>query len=336
MTLELDETACAISVSLARLDATSPLDIETMLAVRDMSRGYFDRQLIQPARILPAVQPRIDPDILVAIGPLFQRARELVSQWRIGKIGGHRLSAEEETAAVLYGLERDREAPTHASTSIHESLIAWLRTHKPGSHAFAFWREEWIAGQSFSGLKKPWLLGFLADMDEDGLIGQTVLDVGAGRVAVSDSLALGPRKVVQVDSVAEGTKDHVLLVQLDMEAVVSREGALAGMRAYTETDTFDTLIYSHILNYVDFRATIEALHRIHAPGGRVVIFNQPFEGEAYLFSPRGARDNVELLQFLTGEGYAVEYLQAAPWVHVDDYNPGLRAKSLLIVARNRP
>ena len=54
------------------------------------------------------------------------------------------------------------------------------------------------------------------------------------------------------------------------------------------------------------------------------------------FSPRGARDNVELLQFLTGEGYAVEYLQAAPWMHVDDYNAGLSAKSLLIVARNRP
>jgi ubiquinone/menaquinone biosynthesis C-methylase UbiE len=178
------------------------------------------------------------------------------------------------------------------------------------------------------------LLAFLGDMEQHGLLGESVLDVGAGSAAVSDSLASKSRKVVQVDSAGEGAKDHVLLVQLDIQDAVDREGSLPGMRAYIEKDTFDTVICSHILNYVDFRTTLEALHRIHTPGGRLIIFNQPFEGEAELFSPQCASDNLALLEFLAGEGYVIEYLQAAPWVHVNDYDADLRAKSVLIVAKN--
>src|SRR6266540_4839487 len=98
MPSELDETL-TVTESLARLDAASPADIDDdLLAIRDMSRGYFHRQLIQPARILPSVQPRIDADILAAIEPLFRRARELAGRWGIGNIGALRLSAEDETA----------------------------------------------------------------------------------------------------------------------------------------------------------------------------------------------------------------------------------------------
>src|SRR5690349_19188368 len=110
VTLELDETATAVAESLARLDSASPPDFETLLAVRDISRGYFDRQLIQQARILPSVQPRFDPGDLVAIEPLFQKARQLVELWEVGSIGGPLQSAEDETAAMLCAIDRASEA----------------------------------------------------------------------------------------------------------------------------------------------------------------------------------------------------------------------------------
>src|SRR5439155_26865512 len=123
-------------------------------------------------------------------------------------------------------------------------------------------------------------------------------------------------------------------VRLDVEDVAGRERALREIRAYTGTDSFDSVICSHILNYVDFRATIDWLHGIQAPGGRLIIFNQPFEGEAELFSPGGASDNAELLQFLRREDYAIEFLQAAPWINVNDYDGPVSSKTLLIVARS--
>ena len=335
MSVKAYEIDSAVAESLPRLEGASAADVEGLLTIRDISRGYIDGRLIRTARILPAIQSRFGPDDLVAIEPLFRRALEIVGRWGIGKIGGQLLSAEDETAAILSGRERDRDAHGKAgTTSVHESLCAWLKTREPASDANTIWLEAWAAAESFSALKKPWLLDFLGNMEEHGLIGETVLDVGAGRVAVSDCLASGSRRVVQVDAAAKGTKDNVLLVELDIEEAISRERGLAEMRAYIERDTFDTVICSHILNYVDFRKTIAALHGIHSPGGRLVIFNQPFEGEAEYFSQQGVSDNVALLQFLAGEGYAIEYLQAAPWVHVNDYDADLRAKSLLAVARN--
>src|SRR5206468_3796755 len=102
------------------------------------------------------------------------------------RIGGAWLSAEEETEAILSGLARGSGASEPGPASVHEHLRLWLKTQQPVAEATAVWRGAWTTAESFSALKKPWLLGFLGEMEEHGMLGEAVLDVGAGCDAVSN------------------------------------------------------------------------------------------------------------------------------------------------------
>lgn len=316
--------------------ASPPDDEEALLSVVDLARGCVPPSLLPLAgsRILPAVQARLETKLGSELTPLLQAARQLTARWGVGRIGGRRFSAEEETASLLHRFEAENASPPpYAST--HAALRRWLQSRSERPPAAAeLWRGAWQANESFAAFKKPWLVGFLRDMADHGLLGQSVLDVGAGRVAVSDHLRSDGRKLVQIESAGAEPKDHALVLQADIEDEAELTRALVEAGRYLGSDAIDTLVCSNILNYVDFRSVISRLHRVHADNGRLVIFNQPFEGEAELFSRRGASDNYELLRFLVDEGYALEFLQAAPLVHVNDYDWDPRAKTLLVVARN--
>jgi hypothetical protein len=335
MPLASDTTAADVLMSLDALGKPAPADHETLLRVLDIARGYPMRQLIGLSRILPAVQPRIDPALDAELAPMFHKAQEMIQTWQASRVGSRVFSAEEETAMLLDLYRRERTAPS-ALSSVHSSLLGWLTDHEPGATTSDLWQEAWNVSQVFNASKKAWILSFLGDLDAHGLIGDSILDVGAGRAAVSDQLQSADRRIIQLDCAAAEQKEHVLLLQVDIEDEASVEGAMDAIRAHIGAETVQTVLCSHVLNYVDFRRVIAAYGRLLSAGGRMVIFNQPFEGESEAFSARGVRDNYELLDFLTEEGYAIEYLQAAPLVHVSDYDADLRAKSLLTVARKPP
>ena len=328
-------SSAAIQEALASIQSLRQGALPDHLALRsvlDLARGYCPPQLVKPSRILPAVQPRFDAEAAEALEPLFAAARRLAADWRLGQVGGALISARDETDSLLAQVATDVVGPSAAPAPLHQSLIDWANGRDPLPRDMDLWQESWSNDDAFSTHKKPWLLDFLTSLDALGLIGKTVLDVGAGRRAASDCLRSEQRTIVQIDRAADGNKDQAILLQADLDDAASLDAAFTAMRSHIALSTIDTIICSQVLNYLDYRALLATLRGLQRPGGRLIIFNQPFEGESHLLSRRGVLDNYDLFADLRQSGYGIEYLQAAPMVHVTDFDAGLRAKSLLIVA----
>jgi len=182
------------------------------------------------------------------------------------------------------------------------------------------WKESW--GMLYGPIEKIVNVGqLLQRLDREGKIGKVVLDVGSGAKPVSNFLS-SQHQFITVDygGKLEQTDANKLHIQSDIESLANA-GSFAQNKAITKgaqflnidsrrtnRETIDCIIFSEILNYIDFRKIILQYSRFQPIGGRIVIYNQPNRGLPEFFSERGVKGNSSLVEFLTECGYEIEIL----------------------------
>jgi len=182
------------------------------------------------------------------------------------------------------------------------------------------WQQYW--GESYGPELKEWLLKpVFEELDAAGRIGSVVVDAGCGAAPVTDLLRARPgRKRILVDIAAgHRASGGKLNVRLDA-AKIAEPGALSlrkgllrvcaflGLdpRAVGDPRRVDTIVFSDLLNYVDFEAVLAGFARYLKPGGRFIVNNLPMRGNQSLFSEKGLKDNRQLYRFLEAHGFEIE------------------------------
>lgn len=157
------------------------------------------------------------------------------------------------------------------------------------------------------------------------------IDVGSGSWSVASSVRLEfPRRmqVASVDcAVYDWDSDTRPKIRADIDAIVGAEDAEAQERlvrflsATTGVDEAigaDLVLYSEILNYVDYRETVRWFSGLLRPGGFSTIVNMPTRGFRNLAVEGGVTSNQELIDFMTDElGHTIHDLKY-PDLRADD------------------
>jgi hypothetical protein len=182
------------------------------------------------------------------------------------------------------------------------------------------WRRYW--GETYGPGLKQWMLKpVFEEMEKRDQIGNLIIDAGSGAVPVTDFIPSRPgRKRILVDIAADngGSADRQR-IQLDAEKV-GEPGALSLRKALLRVCRFlgidprassrpgraDTIVFSDLLNYVDFRKVLGGFADYLKPGGRIIVINLPMRGNEALFSEKGLKDNGQLYAFLEERRFEVE------------------------------
>lgn len=197
--------------------------------------------------------------------------------------------------------------------SVHEESFAAYRAFK--------WNQHW-GGTYGPGLKKWLLEPVFGKLEAEDKIGNLIVDVGSGASPVTRLLKPKPaRKRVCVDIAADnGGSPDELRIRLDAE-MVGESGALSfrkallraclflGMdpRAEAAREHADTIVFSDLLNYVDFWKVLHGFAQFLKPGGRMIVVNLPIRGNRTLFSEKGLKNNRHLYAFLFEHHFEIEH-----------------------------
>ncbi len=181
------------------------------------------------------------------------------------------------------------------------------------------WQRYW--GESYGPDLKQWLLKpVFEELDRAGKIGNLIVDAGSGAAPVTKFLpARAGRKRILVDIAADNARAvDQQKVRLDAEKV-GEPGALSFRKALLRVCNFlgmdprgernggaDMMVFSDLLNYVDFRKVLGGFARYLNAGGRIVVCNLPMRGNQELFSEKGLKDNRQLYQFLEEQQFEIE------------------------------
>ena len=183
------------------------------------------------------------------------------------------------------------------------------------------WQPYW--GEPYGLDLKQWLLKpVFEEMESAGKVGDLIVDVGSGARPVTRFLEARPgRKRIFVDVAADNSgSGEEQKVRLDVENVGDL-GALSFRKALLRVCRFlgiapeaegiatgaDMMVFSDLLNYVDFRKVLGGFANYLKAGGRIVIVNLPMRGNQSLFSEKGLKDNRELYRFLDESGFEIEH-----------------------------
>ena len=149
-----------------------------------------------------------------------------------------------------------------------------------------------------------------------------IVDDGSGASPVTRLLKAKPgRKWVCVDIAADNSRlPDELRIRLDAEKIgqfgtLSFRKALLRVceflgidpQAEAKTERADTIVFSDMLNYVDFRKVLHEFAKYLKPGGRIIVFNLPNRGNGLLFSDNGLKDNRQLYAFLEEHHFEIEH-----------------------------
>ena len=183
------------------------------------------------------------------------------------------------------------------------------------------WQQYW--GESYDPESKRLLLTPVFDkLETEEKIGDLIVDVGGGASPVTQLLKGKPaRKRICIDIAADNVgSPNDLRIRLDAEKVgqfgslsfrkaLLRVSAFLGINPRTEakTECADTIVFSDLLNYVDFRKVLNGFGKYLKPGGRIIVYNLPNRGNGLLFSDKGLKDNRELYAFLAEHHFEIEH-----------------------------
>ncbi len=134
-----------------------------------------------------------------------------------------------------------------------------------------------------------------------------ILDIGSGSIPLYKKLNIKNYKCISIDLVQTIVRDHTHLIfdlntpdnsdaykqmlsRLNKLLVISKRKAVV-----------DYLIFSEILNYVDYKKTLKRFLPYLKKDGTVLILNQPQRGEKEAFISTGVKRNKELIFFLEHE-----------------------------------
>jgi hypothetical protein len=183
------------------------------------------------------------------------------------------------------------------------------------------WQPFW--GEAYGLELKQWLLKPVFDeLENAGKAGDLIVDIGSGARPVTRFLKAKPgRKRICVDMAADNRgSGEEQKIRLDVEKVGDL-GALSFRKAMLRVCRFleiapggegnargaDMMVFSDLLNYVDFRKVLGGFGHYLQPGGRMVIVNLPIRGNRSLFSEKGLKDNRELYAFLEEQRFEIEH-----------------------------
>jgi hypothetical protein len=184
------------------------------------------------------------------------------------------------------------------------------------------WQEYW--GETYAPeLKQQLLKPVFGKLETEEKIGNLIIDVGSGASPVTQILKTKPgRKRVCVDIAADnGRSLEELRIRLDAEKVgqfraLSFRKAILRVcgfleinpRAEEKAERADTIVFSDILNYVDFRKVLSGFGKYLKPEGRMIVLNLPHRrGNRSLFSENGLKDNLKLYAFLEENHFEIEH-----------------------------
>ncbi len=194
------------------------------------------------------------------------------------------------------------------------------------------WQKHWGKFSYDRDSKREFLTPIFKKLETEGKIGKVVIDVGSGAWSVADFLPRSSdRKNIAVDIAGRNEKafgaqklnfDVEKIDQLDglsYQKALVRSAEFLGIdpRVEQNTEQADTIIFSEILNYVDYQKVIEGFAKFLKPGGRLIIVNMPDRGLKSLFSEDGLKDNNDLYQFLLENNFVIEEKQI-PWSSSDE------------------
>lgn len=189
------------------------------------------------------------------------------------------------------------------------------------------WRRHFGKGYDVEH-KHAELKPFLAELDRRGHLGNVIIDAGSGSKRMSSPFG-GTRSgiftpegktVVRVDIAAPydfNVEGKTIEVRGDIQDPKPRTFSqrktfvrlLDALNAPAKNGKcVDTLLFSDVLNYVDFRKAINGLGGYLKPGGRIVVYNRPRRGYVPWFSRKGVKTNDSLVEFLKQRGFTIEHL----------------------------
>ncbi|HWB61802.1 MAG TPA: hypothetical protein VG733_20135 [Chthoniobacteraceae bacterium] len=183
------------------------------------------------------------------------------------------------------------------------------------------WELYW--GATYSPAIKRRLLEPVFDgLESEDKIGNLIVDVGSGASPVTRLLKAKPgRKWICVDIAADNASSpDELRVRLDagkvgepgvlgLRKALIRACLFLGMdpRTAVDREQADTIMFSDILNYVDFRKVLDGFATYLKTGGRMLVINLPMRGSRALFSEKGLKNNNHLYTFLSEHHFEIEY-----------------------------
>lgn len=192
------------------------------------------------------------------------------------------------------------------------------------------WR-TFFGGEYAREHKMPFVQPILDNLDRQGQL-DVIIDVGSGMYPLSYKFH-GKKKTILVDIVAPDIQDgNLMYMQFDIDNLADtakretrealrRAGDFLGIDRNIECNPqqADLVIFSEILNYVDYQGAIRNFLKYLKPGGRIMILNGANRGIRKLFSPKGVKENVDLMRFLWDEGLDMEDM-GYPWGTFDPNN----------------
>jgi len=182
------------------------------------------------------------------------------------------------------------------------------------------WEENW--GASYSAeLKRHLIDSVFKRLDHEGKLGSLIVDVGSGASPVSQLLPSAPdRKFIFIDVAgANSSSLDTQRIRLDAENIarpdllgyrkalirVCRFLAL-DPRAQAREERATAMVFSDILNYVDYRNVVSGFAIFLKSGGRIIIVNHPTRGIRARFAEMGLKKNEDFYLFLDEQNLEIE------------------------------
>lgn len=201
------------------------------------------------------------------------------------------------------------------------------------------WETQW--GATFDkDFKEKRVYPILRELAARGEIGEVILDIGSGEHSLASAIP-GNHKRITIDLCGdESRSNNTLHLPFDIENI--SENMSEDVRtAITKVANFltidckktrqpkqvDCMIFSEIINYIDYKNVIKGLTAYVKPGGRIIILNRPRRGFDKLFSHHAPKDNFEILATLEENGYFMERM-----TNLQFRDEGIDKEMVLIVA----
>jgi len=168
--------------------------------------------------------------------------------------------------------------------------------------------------------KETHIAPFLNLLDQEGMIGDTVLDIGSGPRPLSGVLKKEGRKLFAIDFVRPLVAHDFHHIRGDVRKVadpdsfatkraVVKMASILGVDPRTaKPQQADTIIFSDILNYVPYEETVGAFAKYLKRGGLLVVLNQPqrtFKGAEHVLDPKGPKNPGEMVGTLERLGFRI-------------------------------
>jgi len=182
------------------------------------------------------------------------------------------------------------------------------------------WEENW--GASYSPeLKKHLIDSVFKRLDHEGKLGSLIVDIGSGVSPVSQLLPAAPdRRFIFIDVAGENSSSlDTQRIRLDAESI-TRPDLLSYGKALVRVCRFlkldprvqarearaTAMVFSDILNYVDYRNVVSGFANFLKAGGRIIVMNHPTRGIRARFSEKGLKTNDDFYVFLEEQNLEIE------------------------------